>query len=191
MVEIEKRTDDALIALCLEQDAEAWETLVRRYQRLIATITNRFGFAADDAADVLQSVFFQLFQQLPELHRKQKLSNWIITVTVRECWKLRRKRKNDNLESHSPNFATDPTDDKGTLPEEALLMLERQHLLRLAVASLSSPCNVLLTELFYREDPLPYAEISRQLGIPTASIGPTRARCLSKLRTELKKNGFF
>jgi RNA polymerase sigma factor (sigma-70 family) len=191
MIETEKRTDDALIVLCLEQDAEAWEALVRRYQRLIGSITHKYGLAPDDAADVLQFVFFQLFKQLPDLHKKQKLSNWIITVTVRECWKMRRKLASDTLADHPPDMGAEPADVNGVAQDEALFLLERQHLLRQAVASLSSPCNTLLTELFYREIPLPYAEISQQLSIPIASIGPTRARCLSKLKAALKKNGFF
>jgi RNA polymerase sigma factor (sigma-70 family) len=192
MSEFEKYTDDALITLCLEQDAEAWETLVRRYQRLIASITQRYGLDDDDAADVLQSVFFKLFQQLPDLSRESKLSNWVITVTVRLCWKLRRNQsENDETDGQIPHDKADLADHTQLAQDESLLLLERQHLLRRTVAAMPTPCNTLLTELFYREDPLPYAEISRQLSIPIASIGPTRARCLSKLRAELKKNKFF
>jgi DNA-directed RNA polymerase specialized sigma24 family protein len=72
-----------------------------------------------------------------------------------------------------------------------LLSLERQHLVRQAIALLPGQCRRLLEQLFYRDLPTPYTEISRQLGMPVASIGPTRARCLNKLKASLKKIGFF
>jgi DNA-directed RNA polymerase specialized sigma24 family protein len=76
------------------------------------------------------------------------------------------------------------------LPEEEVLALERQHLIRRAVAALGRPCRELLTQLFYRDEPPAYAEISRDLGMPVSSIGPTRGRCLAKLKAALKKIGF-
>ena len=184
--------DAALIARCLEQDAEAWEILIRRYQRLIASITFKYALPPDDAADVLQSVFMTLFQQLPTLRKQDKLSSWIITVTVRECQKIRKRvLALDSLDDPEQDSLLELSDAAQLKQDEVLLTLEKQQLIRQALTQISEQCRKLLNALFYRDDPIPYAELSQQLGIPVASIGPTRSRCLTKLKLNLKKIGFF
>lgn len=166
--------------------------LVRRYQRLIASITFKYGLSPEDASDILQSVSMILFQQLPSLRKQDKLSSWIITVTVRECWKFRvRGVQTDSLDDPERNPANELADQSHQLMDESLLLLERQHLIRRAVENLSEQCRHLIEHLFYRDDPTPYAEISQRLDMPVASIGPTRARCLEKLKASLNKIGFL
>jgi RNA polymerase sigma factor (sigma-70 family) len=182
-------TDAELVARCLDEDHEAWETMVRRYQRLIASITRKFKLGAEDAADVYQAVNLALFQQMNSLRNTQKLSSWIITVAVRECWKLReRERRTDSLDDPA---APDPSSDSHLLLEETVQLLEQQHLLRRAVAELSDKCRTLIEILFFRESPDSYEDISRQLGMPVPSIGPTRGRCLEKLKKNLQKINFL
>lgn len=185
-------SDDDLIARCLDKDAAAWETLVLRYQRLITSITVKFGLSMADAADILQSVFIILYEQMGSLRQRTRLSSWLITVTVRECWKLRARRK-DDLPLASEQWAemAEHPDHVSPALEEELLALERQHLVRRALEQLPPQCRQILEQLFYQETPSSYAEISRRLGIPIASIGPTRGRCLEKLREKLSEVGFF
>jgi len=80
--------------------------------------------------------------------------------------------------------------DDALLPDELILRLEAQNKVRTALATLDERCRRLLTLLFYRPDPAPYAEIAATLGIPEGSIGPFRARCLRKLRRILDDLGF-
>ena len=191
MTEQAQHADADLIARCLRQDSEAWGALMQRYHRLVISITLKFGLVPEDGADIFQSVFMSLFQQLPALRKQDKLSSWIITVTVRECWKLRRRMlPSDSLDDPAKSLA-DEIFDAQALPEETMLALERQQAVWQGVAEMTDPCRELLSELFFRDEPLPYAEISRQLAMPVASIGPTRARCLEKLKTVLKKNKFL
>lgn len=192
MTDYARLSDAELISQCLEQDAEAWEVLVRRYQRLIASITFKYKLSHEDAADILQSVCFTLFQQLPSLRKQDKLSSWIITVAVRECWKFtRHKIQTDSLDDPEQEKTLDLADETTPLADDSLLAIERQHFIRRAVESLPEQCRRLIEQLFFPDEPLPYAEISRQLGMPVASIGPTRARCLDKLKSALQKIGFF
>lgn len=192
MTDYARLSDAELISRCLEQDAEAWEVLVRRYQRLIASITFKYKLSQEDAADILQSVCFTLFQQLPLLRKQDKLSSWIITVAVRECWKFTRQRiQTDSFDDPEQEKALDLADESSLLADDSLLAIERQHFIRRAVESLADQCRQLIEQLFFRDEPLAYAEISRQLGMPVASIGPTRARCLEKLKSGLQKIGFF
>ena len=64
---------------------------------------------------------------------------------------------------------------------------EKQHLVRLALSQLEPRCQKLLTALFLESPALSYEELAKRLDIPIGSIGPTRARCLQKLRTLLQK----
>lgn len=73
------------------------------------------------------------------------------------------------------------------LPDEVLLRLEEQHAVRTAVGELDERCRCLLTMLFYPSEPPSYAEIAAALAMTEGSIGPTRSRCLQKLRRLLDK----
>lgn len=187
MNDYSKLTDAELITRCLAEDGDAWATMVRRYQRLIASITRKFRLGDEDAADVYQAVNLALFQQMHSLRQHEKLSSWIITVAVRECWKLReRQRYTDSLDDPD---APEPSQEAQL--EEAVHLAERQHLLRRAVVELPEKCRTLIELLFFQESPDSYEALSHRLGRPVASIGPTRGRCLEKLKKNLEKVGFF
>ena len=76
------------------------------------------------------------------------------------------------------------------MPGEELIRLEEQHKVRTAVAALDQRCRQLLTLLFYRPEPASYTEIAASLGTSEGSIGPTRARCLQKVRRLLDDSEF-
>jgi RNA polymerase sigma factor (sigma-70 family) len=80
--------------------------------------------------------------------------------------------------------------DDAPLPDEILLALEEEHIVRTAVAALDARCRRLLTLLFYRAEPPSYAEVARELGIREGSVGPTRARCLQKVLAVLQAAEF-
>src|SRR5215470_11563358 len=127
-------SDAELILRCLNKDADAWEILIRRYQRLVASITAKFRLSREDAADVFQLVSIDLFKQLSAFNRESKLSSWFVTVTVRECWKLRRKSgRNTTIEDPAWNEIAESADPGAATSEDQVLMLERQHSVRTAV----------------------------------------------------------
>ncbi len=76
------------------------------------------------------------------------------------------------------------------LPDAALEQLEEQDLIRQGLQRLGDRCRRLLDRLFYSEEPPSYADLARELAMPEGSIGPTRARCLERLRTVLGALGF-
>jgi RNA polymerase sigma factor (sigma-70 family) len=190
MSEVVDLSDAELISRCLGKDAGAWELLIRRYQRLIASITAKFKLSREDAADVFQLVSIDLFKQLPVLNRQSKLSSWFITVTVRECWKLRQRSGRDtSIEDSDWDAIAESADPDAATSEEQVLMLERQHFVRGALHKLSEQCRSLLGKLFYSEE-ISYVELSAELSIPVPSIGPKRGRCLARLKLELEKMGY-
>jgi RNA polymerase sigma factor (sigma-70 family) len=178
--------DDArLVARCLAGDAVAWEALVRRYQRLVYTVARRAGLDEHAAADVFQAVFSRLFEQLGNLRQPERLQAWVVTSAKREALALlRRQARTVPLDGgDGDGDGADAIADDGPLPEELLGDLQLLHRLRLALERLDERCRRLLTLLFADDDErLPYEEVSRRLALPVGSIGPTRARCLGKLR---------
>lgn len=179
----------SLIADCLAGDEQAWKTLVETYSRLIYSIPFRYGLPDSETADIFQSVCLKLLENLPKMRDCTKLSSWLITTTTRECWTVTRRlsmvtrRTNDIADGEREDEQSDPS----PLPEEALLDLEEQQAITSAFRLLPSRCQNLLWYLFYDKTALSYAEVGGRLGIPEGSVGPSRARCLEKLRALLEK----
>jgi RNA polymerase sigma factor (sigma-70 family) len=182
--------DSEIIAACLQGDASAWEFLILRYQRLIYSIPLKARLSPDDAADVFQAVCLKLYEKLASLRDHEKLSSWIITTTTRESWRLSNRQRK---EVQADELGEDEADEKmkqlasGTpLIDEERIALEQQQAVRQAVTALPERCKELVTMLFYKKEELSYSEIARQMDMPVASIGPTRARCLEKLKKLLQ-----
>jgi RNA polymerase sigma factor (sigma-70 family) len=77
--------DAQLVARCLAGDDRAWALLVQRYQRLVYSIVNRMGLDEHTAADVFQTVFARLLEQLPRINDPSRLQAWIVTSSKREA----------------------------------------------------------------------------------------------------------
>lgn len=181
--------DRALVAACLEGDHSAWETLITRYQRLIYSIPIKARLSQDDAADIFQSVCLKLYEKLTTIRDTERISSWLITTTSRECWRLSARNRRESA-------STGGSDDEdnylkeipatGPLADEQREILEQQHQVRRSVEALPERCRDLITMLFYQKDELSYADIATRMRMPVPSVGPTRARCLEKLRKLLE-----
>ena len=182
-------SDDAtLVRHCLDGDAAAWRAVVQRNQRLVYAIALRCGLDEAAAADVFQTVFERLFENLYRLAQPERLRAWIVTTARREALRqMQRARREtatspDVLVELSDNSASETTAEEA-LPDAVLEELQRSDHLRRALDRLDPRCRSLLTALFLDDDnDSGYAEIARRLGLPVGSLGPTRARCLDKLR---------
>jgi RNA polymerase sigma factor (sigma-70 family) len=189
------KSDRDLVLACRRGEAEAWEELVNRYQRLIFTIPLRAGLDEDQAADVFQHTFAALLEHLDRIEHPERVQAWLVTTARREALRMASKPKaelaffeNDEVDGQA-GYEDVPGDE--LLPDEEIERLEEQNLIRTAIASLDERCRTLLKLLFYRPDSPPYAEIAAALGMPIDSLGPTRARCLQKLRRRLEDIGFY
>lgn len=180
--------DDAtLVGRCVRGETAAWAALVRRYQRLVYAIARRIGLDEHTAADVFQTVFARLVQHLPRLAEPHRLQAWIVTTTKREALLLRqRSRRTVSMtradESDDESSQWDLADESPNA-EQALADLQQLNQLRNALDRLDTRCRDLLLLLFRDEDEkLSYGEVARRLDTSVGSIGPTRSRCLDKLR---------
>lgn len=178
----------ALLSACRAGDPEAWEHLIRRYQRLIYAIPRRAGLSEEDAGEVFQRVCIVLFRNLERIDRPERLGAWLATTARRESWRqLRGLRVAESLDQSDDDGEAMQVADGALLPDEVLDQLERQQEVRLAVRELNERCRRLVILLFYQPEPPSYAAIAAALGVPEGSIGPTRARCLRKLQLLLEE----
>lgn len=161
--------------------------LVAKYRHLVYSIPTRIGLGAEEASEVFQTVFLNLIRHIDRLEQDQTLIPWLVTAARRQSWKVARgaARSTRRLEE-----ATEDLPDPGSRGED-LESLERQVAVRAALDHLNARCRELLSSLFYSDPPVAYTEISRRMRIPVASIGPTRIRCLEKLKREIRKSGLF
>ena len=178
-------TDPELVALCLKGDGQAWEALIMRYRRLIYSVPVRFGFTPADASDVFQAVCVKLLEHLHEVKDESKVSSWLITTTTRQCLHVRSLKQRES--STEEEFEEPP--DPGDNLEDVRIITEQQQTVRQAVDQLSERCRTLIEMLYFDQRSLSYDEIGQLMGMPVSSIGPTRARCLDKLRTILRRHG--
>jgi RNA polymerase sigma factor (sigma-70 family) len=184
------RSDSELIAACRRGEADAWETLVLRYRRLIYTVPIRAGLGEETAGEVFQHVFLALYQNLDRITQPDRLHNWLVTTAKRETLRLAQKQTAGPQHVSTEGAEAELIADGQPLPAETLQRLEEQHLVRAAVERLQDPCRTLLTMLFYTEPPATYTDVAEALGVSVGGIGPTRARCLQKLRDLLEESGF-
>ena len=180
--------DRLLVERCRAGDGAAWAALVGRYQRLVYAIVTRMGLDEHTAADVFQTVFERLTQHLATLREPERLQAWIVTTAKREGLAARRlgqRQVSMTRDDDSDPDATDQWDfaDETPRAEEQLQELQELHRLRLGLERLDERCRDLLLLVFRDDDEhLGYDEIGQRRGLPVGSIGPTRSRCLGKLR---------
>jgi RNA polymerase sigma factor (sigma-70 family) len=186
--------DEQLILACRRGDNAAWEKLVARYQRLVYSIPRRAGLDDDTCADVFQRTFLLLFQHLDRIEQPERLSAWLVTTAKRETIRIHQRMNQVQVleldDGAGGEESGQPLLDATPLPDEIMLQIEEQHLVRRVLGEMEDRCRNLLTLLFYTEEPPAYTAIAEAVGIPAGSIGPTRARCLQKLARLLQDVGF-
>jgi RNA polymerase sigma factor (sigma-70 family) len=187
MNQTESDTDAALVARCRRGDAQAWSALVRRFQPLVYAIALRAGLDEHAAADVFQVVFSRLMQHLPALAQPHRLQAWIVTTAKRETLHVRRIGQRTVSMTGAGDGSglglEDTLPDPAPLAEQALSELQQLYLLRRAIDALDDRCRTLLLLLHGEQSgPMAYDQVALRLAMPLGSIGPTRARCLGKLR---------
>jgi len=162
-------------------DKQAWDQIVERYAPLIWSICRQFRLGDADCEDAGQVVWLHLVSQLASLRDPAALPGWLVTTTRRECLRARRDAARLPLPTGAYIDEGNIADTKAALAEEELLLAERHAALREAFSDLP-PGYRQLVALLIADPPLSYAEISARLGIPVGSIGPSRRRCLARLR---------
>ncbi|HEX2698740.1 MAG TPA: sigma-70 family RNA polymerase sigma factor [Acidimicrobiales bacterium] len=173
--------DGALVTAAADGDQAAWDALVKRFSGLVWSIARSHRLSQADAADVSQTAWLRLVENLGRLRDPDRVGAWLATTSRNEC--LRIIRLSGRMVPTDLDADTDlGAGDAQVAPlDAALLAGERDSELWRAFAGISERCQGLLRLLI--ADPAPsYEEVGAILDMPVGSIGPTRARCLEHLR---------
>jgi RNA polymerase sigma factor (sigma-70 family) len=169
----------ALLRQASDGDERAWDELVSRYTNLLWSVARSYRLDAADAADAVQTGWLRLLEHLTSIEDPERLVGWLVTTVRRECLRiLRRQGRERPIAPDETSFdVVDPAD-----PVDArLTQEERDAELWGAFERISDRCQQLLRVLMTSPPPS-YGTVSKALQIPVGSIGPTRARCLARLR---------
>ena len=158
-------------------DQGAWDALVQRHTSLLWSIARSYQLSPADAADVVQTTWLRLVEHMDRIADPERLPGWLATTARRECIHLvRRSDRRAEASAELPDLQDD-----GPAADAALLRDERDAELWRALARLDEFCQRLL-RILMAEPPPAYVDVAAALGMKVGSIGPTRARCLAKLR---------
>lgn len=175
----------ARLAACLERaragELSALDTVVEELNPLLWHVARSQGLSSDDAADVVQTTWLELVRQLHQIRSPMALTSWLVSATRREAWhSTARRRKHSGSGAEILEQIPDDAPDI----DERLGTDERHRTLWRHFALLPERCRALLRVVAQVERP-DYVAIAEAMGMPHGSIGPTRGRCLAKLRALL------
>jgi RNA polymerase sigma factor (sigma-70 family) len=167
-------------------DAGAWEELVARFGGMIAATGRRFGLGATDVAEVQQTTWLRLVENLDRIEQPERIGGWLATTARRECLRLVQHGAKCKVDAHQ--MLANMADRDLPEPDARLIAEEREVVVRAALRRLKPRWREFLS-LLVSDDQLGYKDISKLLKMPIGSIGPTRARCLEQLRRLVEDEG--
>ncbi len=178
--------DEDLVRECLAGNQSAWEALVEKHKRLVYSIPFKYGLPPEEAADVFQIVWSDLYRDLRKIEKAAALRGWLVTATARRCLAQKKHRQRVMAGGTVDPELRDASPDPAALQREA----EKEQQVHAAIAQLPKRCQKLVAMLFFEHPPRPYGAIARELGLAEGSVGFIRGRCLAKLKAVLSKMEF-
>jgi RNA polymerase sigma factor (sigma-70 family) len=156
----------------------ALDEVVAELSPLLWHVARAQGLDRATSEDVVQTAWLSLLRSLDEIRTPEGLVGWLVTVTKREAWRVRDlSRRQQPVDEQL--FAG--LSDSGSAPDQLVLDSEQRRLLWAAVNQLSERCRQLLRIVAFVHRP-DYEAVAAGLGVPRGTVGPTRGRCLQKLR---------
>lgn len=163
-----------------EGQPEALGELVDLLTPVLWQVARAHGCSRESAEDVVQDVWLRLVDHAADVRETAAVLGWLVISVKRDSWRsarLARRASYDESGTVDPGEAAEG-------PESLAILTERQQLLWESVEGLPERCRQLLRIVAFCDRP-DYDEVSAALGMPRGSIGPTRGRCLEKLRRSL------
>lgn len=175
-----------LFARWREGDTRAMDDLVRLMTPVLWHVVRAYGLDHALAQDVVQTTWLTLVRRHESIVESRAVSGWLTTCARREAWRVgKQQRRSDPTESEllEPRLPTQESAELSAAHDD------EARRLWVAVGRLDERCQRLLRIVAFEERP-DYARIAHDLSMPIGSIGPTRQRCLGKLRAALEGDGW-
>jgi RNA polymerase sigma factor (sigma-70 family) len=170
-----------LVNAAREGDDDALGRIVTELSPLLWHVARAAGLSSGDAEDVLQTVWVRLLSHLDGIRTSAALTSWLVVTTRREAWRVRAEGRRQ-LPIDEEWLGTLP--DPGPGSEEQVITDDQRRALWVTIGQLSRRCQELLRIIAFVPRP-DYRAVAAELGMPVGSVGPTRGRCLAKLRALL------
>ncbi len=167
-----------MVRAAADGDVAAWEALVGRFSPLVWSIGRSYRLSAADAADVSQVVWMRLVEHLDTIRQPERLGAWLASVTRHECLGMLRRADREVPTDADLQVVQESHEDE---VEKRLLAADRDGALWRAFETLPDRWQALL-RILISSPTASYEEVSAALDMPVGSIGPTRQRCLERLR---------
>lgn len=175
----------ALFVRWLDGETRAMDALVRLQSPVLWQIVRAYGLDAALAEDVVQTTWLTLVRRHESIHDPRAVSGWLAMTARREAWRVSRQHRQADAKETidlEPHLPTAPS------AEHTAVVDDEARGLWDAVGQLQERCQRLLRVIAFEERP-DYARLAEELKMPIGSIGPTRQRCLGKLRALLEEEG--
>lgn len=178
-------TDTDLVRRASAGSQEAWEELVSRYSGLLWAVARSCRLNDAASADVVQTAWLRLVENLGRIRDPETIGAWLCTTTRREALRLLKIRTRE-----CPSELLDQADRPSEQVDVQDFTADRDRDARVRAAFRRLPeRDRLLLGLLMLSPPAGYREVAAALQVPVGSVGPTRARCLARLRCELTALG--
>lgn len=178
---MEAATHGELLRKAAAGDQTAWSELVDRFDQMVWSVARSFRLDDATAKDVSQTVWLKLIENISKINDPDRLPGWLATTCRREAIRVSKLRDR----TIPTDFEYDIEDDAPSL--ETMMVEDDEHrTLITAFGRLSEGCQQLL-RLLTVEPALSYEEISEAIDKPVGSLGPTRSRCIERLKSVMAR----
>lgn len=184
-----------LVAAALDGREAAWNELVERLERVVWKAVNMMTSDPDIRDDAFAATWLRLAERLDSIREPDKLPGWLTTTATNEVRQIIRRRGRAEV-SLTATWRTGSDEGQGDLADRLVgddgehatpvVRAESNAEVRRAFSRLDEACREVITVLVLADPPVPYDEASAMLGRPIGSLGPTRGRCLEKMRKLLE-----
>jgi RNA polymerase sigma factor (sigma-70 family) len=174
-----------LVDRAREGQMDAAAELVTELSPMLWHVARAAGLGLADAEDVVQTVWLRLMSKLDTIRTPAALTSWLVITARHEAWHVRAAARRQQP-ADSEWLMSIP--DTGLGAEENVILREEHRQLHGALRGLSERCQELLRIVAFVPRP-DYDSVAAKLGMPRGSVGPTRSRCLDKLRSALNGEG--
>jgi RNA polymerase sigma factor (sigma-70 family) len=170
-----------LLDAARDGDDDALGQIVTELSPVLWHVARATGLSPDDAEDVVQATWELLLSHLHEIRESAALVGWLVVTTRRHGWRICAERRRQ-VPADQEWLSAQPDQAAGC--EEQVITDDQHRALWRAIGQLSPKCQQLLRIVAFVPRP-DYQAVALELGMPTGSVGPTRGRCLAKLRALL------
>lgn len=171
-----------LVKFAAQGDENAWQQLVDRFAPLVWAVARSHGLDHANAADVHQTTWLRLVENLGRLREPAAVAGWLVRTARHESLRVSRRASREvPTDEHDDTEHADGRD----MPEAAFLLDEERRGVYEAFRRLTEQCQRIL-RVTAMAPSTSYKDVAAELGIPRGSVGPTRGRCLRHLRRLLE-----